>query len=158
LDKAIAPALSALKLHAAEGVPTLAELKASFPATAQAIASASAPPPASESRPPNATIWDRVLARLSGLVTIRPVGNESGTAAPSASDEMSAHVARAQARLDAGDLPGAVKELESLPPGKAADAAKPWLERAHARLAADQALLQLQTAAADALAHPASAQ
>jgi uroporphyrinogen-III synthase len=140
----MAPSLAALKSHADSGVATLAELQAAFPATAEAISRAASAP--SENLAPDATFTDRVLARLASLVSVRPVGE--GTTG----DDPPARLARAEARLGAGDMEGAAAELSALPPGAIADAAKPWLDRATARLAADAALDKLQNAVIAALA------
>ena len=80
---------------------------------------------------------DRAWARLRSLVTVRPVGGDV------AGDSPEAHLARAEARLDEGDLAGAVSELEALE-GPAAEAAAPWLAGARARVAADQAIEALR--------------
>jgi uroporphyrinogen-III synthase/uncharacterized protein YlxW (UPF0749 family) len=144
LAGAMAPSLAALKSHADSGVATLAELQGTFPATAEAISRAASAP--SENLAPDATFTDRVLARLASLVSIRPVGE--GTTG----DDPPARLARAEARLGAGDMQGAAAELSALPPGAIAEAAKPWLDRANARLAADAALDKLQNAVIAALA------
>jgi hypothetical protein len=73
------------------------------------------------------------LARLSRLFVIRRVNGDV------AGDSADAVLARAGARLDGGDLAGAVAQLAALS-GPAADAVGPWLEEARARLAADEAL------------------
>jgi hypothetical protein len=79
-----------------------------------------------------------------GLVTVRSVG------ADAEGSDADARVARAEARLADGDLAGAVAEIEGLE-GPAAEAAAGWLERARARLAAEQALASLQEQASDLL-------
>ena len=77
----------------------------------------------------------RTYAFVMSLVMIRPLGEREGLDAPS-------RVARAQMRLEEGDLDAAVKELGELEDA-AAKAAAPWLSDARARLAAEQALAQL---------------
>ncbi len=144
LAAALAPSLGALKANADKGVATLAELQGSFPATADAITHAASS--VAETTSPDASFGERVLARLSSLVTIRPEGeNVQG-------DEPLARLARAEAKLNAGDVEGAVGELSGLPAGAIADAAKPWLDRARARLDAEAALDRLQSDAIAALA------
>jgi uroporphyrinogen-III synthase len=144
LSSAMAPSIAALRSHADSGLATLAELQAAFPAAAEAISRAAAA--SSENAAPNASFTDRVLARLASLVTIRPVGE--GTQG----EDPPARLARAEARLGAGDMGGAAGELAGLPAGGIADAAKPWLDRAQARLEAEAALDKLQSAAIAALA------
>ena len=87
-----------------------------------------------------------MLARLASLVSIRPVGE--GTQG----DDPPARLARAEAKLGAGDIDGAVDELATLPAGSVAEAARPWLDRASARRDADDDLDKLQNAAIAALA------
>jgi uroporphyrinogen-III synthase len=144
LSAALAPALGVLKANADKGVATLAELQAAFSATADAITHAASS--VAETTSPDASFGERVLARLSALVTIRPEGeNVQG-------DEPLARLARAEAKLNGGDVDGAVSELSGLPAGAIADAAKPWLDRARARLDAEAALDRLQSDAIAALA------
>jgi uroporphyrinogen-III synthase len=57
-------------------------------------------------------------------------------------DDTAAIVARAEARLAAGDLYAAVQQLAALQ-GPAAAAAQDWLAPANARLAAQQAMAGL---------------
>ena len=59
-------------------------------------------------------------------------------------------MARAEAQLDAGDLAGAIAELNQLE-GEPRTQVDPWLERATARLHADEALAAL---AAQLIARP----
>ncbi len=144
LSAALAPSLGALKANADKGVATLAELQGSFPATADAITHAASS--VAETTSPDASFGERVLARLSSLVTIRPEGeNVQG-------DEPLARLARGEAKLNAGDVEGAAGELSGLPAGPIAEAAKPWLDRARARLDAEAALDRLQSDAIAALA------
>jgi uroporphyrinogen-III synthase len=152
LKSALVRPLDALK-PAAAGVPSLADLRAGFPAAADAVLKAAAGGPAVA---PDAGLGTRVLARLSSLVSIHRVADEQ--AGEAASGDPAALVGRAQRLLGAGDLAGAVKALEQLPAGKPADAARPWLEQARARLAAEQGFAALQSAAADALAAQAGSQ
>ncbi|HKO07964.1 MAG TPA: hypothetical protein VJ487_09650, partial [Alphaproteobacteria bacterium] len=79
----------------------------------------------------------------------------TGERAGSAPDAL---LSRAEVRLQAGDLAAAVAALGGLS-GPAADAMKPWLEGAKARLAVDAAAAELSTRALAHLAEPpASAQ
>ncbi len=123
------PSIALLRTHATTGIPARAVLLSRFDATAAAIVRADA---ASDSAPGWA---GRTYAFALSLVMIRPLGEREGMDAPS-------RVARAQMRLEEGDLDAAVKELGGLE-GAAAEAAAPWLTDARARLAVEQALAEL---------------
>jgi uroporphyrinogen-III synthase len=137
LAKQIAPQLDAIAPGAAKGIPTLAELKQSFPATARAVLQAGTP---------QGSFGEQLLGRVERLVTVRPVGPDVQGGDPPA------RIARAEAKLDADDLAGAVDELGGLE-GDAGKAAADWLAAARARLAADQTVATLKAAA---LAGPAA--
>jgi hypothetical protein len=125
----VVAALTPLAADAARGVPSLAILQQRFAVRAGAIANAgtAAPAPADD--------WgSAALARLRGLVTVRRVGS-----AAVVSGGPQAAVATAEDALAAGDLPGAVAAMETLT-GEATAAAKPWLDDARRRLAAETAL------------------
>ncbi len=124
--------LATLGAYAAAGVPPRQELRFSFDALAANIVRAA-------EMPKQGTWWRRVLQRLAALVVVRRVGDVPGTAPD-------AVVARAEQRLDADDLAGAVAELQTLR-GSAAAAAAGWLKGASARLAVENALAQLRAAA-----------
>ena len=89
---------------------------------------------------------NRVLGWLD--TTVRPVGDVPG-------DDPKSRVARAEARLAAGELAPAVDELKGID-GPPATAAAPWLADAEARLAADHAAGALQLAAAARLSQAAA--
>ena len=147
---AIAPSLGALQASADKGVPTAAQLQASFPAMAEAVSRAASS--AAEAVSPDATFGERVLARLSSLVSIRPVGdNVQG-------DDPLAHLARAETAIHLGDVEAAAGELSALPAGPIADAARPWLDQAKARLDAQAAFDKLQADTIAALAKSAGGQ
>jgi hypothetical protein len=119
-------ALQPLEAHAAKGVPTLPALTQRFRAVANDIVHAEQAPPAED--------WgDQIMARLRSLVTVRRVGAKAGD------DPVQNAVAAAEGALDRADLPGAVQALQGLQ-GPPAQAAKPWLDEAHARLDALAAL------------------
>lgn len=127
-----APEVAALKPLAEKGAPSVADLATAFPATADAIVKASGTPGASGG------VADRLMSRLRGLVTIRPVGPIAG-----ASPE--AVVSRMQAAVDKGDLATALKERESL--GEAAKAvSSDWAKNAADRIAIDELVGKLVTA------------
>jgi hypothetical protein len=77
------------------------------------------------------------LARLRGLVTVRRIGGP-GQNGPEAA------VNAAEMALASGDLAGAIAALDKLS-GAPADAAQAWLRMARQRLAAEEALKQIQT-------------
>jgi len=137
-DAALAEPLDRLAPLAAAGVATRAALAQSFKQAAASVVHAG------RARDGESGAWRRVLAWLDSLITVRPVGAAAG-------DSPAARTARAEAKLGAGDLAGAVAELGALA-APAADAAKPWLDRAKARLQADQALAALESRAAAAVA------
>jgi uroporphyrinogen-III synthase len=114
-----------LAAHAQDGLATLADLQAAFPAMAGAVVAAER---GAESEGWLAGVW----RRLSETISIRPVGMVEG-------DSPSAVVARAEVKLTAGDLAGALAELDALQ-GTPAEAAAGWRDRAEARVAAMRAL------------------
>lgn len=125
----VARAVAELSPLAARGIATEEELKARFAAVAGAVVRAAA-------APEDATFSQEVLSRAAALVTVRRTGAD----VPGASPE--AVAARAEARLGAGDLAGAVAELETLT-GPPAAAAESWLDDARARLQAESVLRRL---------------
>jgi uroporphyrinogen-III synthase len=137
-DAALTGPLDRLAPFAAGGVASRAALAQSFKQTAAAVVHAG------RARDAESGAWRRFLAWLDSLITVRPVGAAAG-------DSPAARTARAEAKLGAGDLAAAVAELGGLA-APAADAAKPWLERARARLQADQALAALESRAVAAVA------
>jgi hypothetical protein len=128
-DGELAGALDGLAPHAEQGVPTRAELANGFDRAArQAVAAAQG---ASEPG-----LLGGVLRRLNDVVTVRRVGAEAE------GDGTEAVLARAEAKLDAGDLGAAVAAVQQLPePAKAEMSG--WIQRAQARLSAEQALSRL---------------
>jgi uroporphyrinogen-III synthase len=122
-------AVAEISPFAARGVATEEELKARFAAVAGAVVRASA-------APEDATLTEEVLSRAAALVTVRRTG------ADVPGDSPEAVAARAEARLGAGDLAGAVAELETLT-GPPAAAAETWLDDARARLQAESVLRRL---------------
>jgi uroporphyrinogen-III synthase len=137
-DAAYTASLDQLAPLAAQGVATRAALAQSLRQTAAGIVHAG------RQRDAETGAWRRFLAWLDSLITIRPVGAAGG-------DSPAARAARGEAMLASGDLAGAVAQLEALG-APAADAAKPWIARAKARLQAEQALAALETRAAAAVA------
>lgn len=137
-DPAVAEALAAFPGRAEAGIPTAAELAARFDGVAGAVVRAAAEAGGGG--------WvEQALAGLASVVTVRPTGEEVGGTGPGAA------VARAEARLGAGDLDGAVAALASLR-GPAAAAVADWLDDARARLAAERGLKALHAHAVRVLA------
>ncbi len=135
-DGAVTGAVAGLWRDAGRGIPTRALLAERFQVALRAVLRAEAEASGD---------WaGRVLSRLSGVISVR----RTGVDVPG--DEPEAVLARAEARLGAGDLAGAVATVETLT-GPAAEAAA-WLESARARLAAEQALDNLDAYATDLLA------
>ncbi|MEE8332883.1 MAG: mitofilin family membrane protein [Alphaproteobacteria bacterium] len=129
-DATITAMTAKLTPHAGKGVADLTLLRSRFATAAGAIARA-------DMAPAGGNWVDRTIARISNLVTIRQVGE---TAA--ARNDAQGLIARAELRLAAGDLAGAVAALGRLrdAPAKAAAA---WLAAARARLAVDAAVAGL---------------
>jgi hypothetical protein len=120
----------ALAQFATTNPPTEAQLRLSFPAAAHVAEAASI---AGDDK---GTYWSRVLARLENFVTIRE-GAHVLVGAPAAGV-----ISEAGTLLEAGDLAGAVTQLESLSPGTQ-QAMGPWLAQAKALLDARAALIAM---------------
>ncbi len=119
-------ALATLATWETDGVATRARLADALNAAAYEAVE--------ESRRDAAQGWfDKTVAELASIVSIRRVDGESGGAG---ADDVTA---RAEARLRQNDLAGAIDEMASLT-GAAAEAAAGWLEMARARQAAEQAV------------------
>lgn len=127
------PVLSGLAVrlapHAGSGVATLDALLFSFPETAVAILD-NAPAHAEND------IVDEILDRARRVVRVRRVGTDLPA------DLVDGRIARAERRLSAGDVAGAVAVLEEFE-GPARAAAEPWLERARAHADLQAALQTL---------------
>ncbi len=125
----IAAAAAPLEAPAATGVASRAVLAQELHTLATKIETVT-PPPASD--------WsERVIGQLRGLVTIRRIDGAGGSP-----DETA--IRTAQKALAQGDLAGAVAALGKLG-GANADAAKPWLQMAQARLGVEDALHKVTT-------------
>jgi hypothetical protein len=147
IDRITAP----VRDFAPSGIPTLPDLRSRFPAVASAVAQLGTKDALTGlTGAANDGGWfERVLDRLSSVIVVRPVGDVSG-------DTPTARVARAESMLQAGDLGGAIAELAALSGAPAAAVAE-WLGQARARLAADQAIVALQTATIARLRPPEAA-
>jgi uroporphyrinogen-III synthase len=136
LSEKVAAATDPIAPFGARGVPTLAGLSSSFPATADAIARAVTKAEASQTAATDqgffGKTWDRIAEGMSDAVTVRPEGEAEGNGPLE-------RLARAELRLSESKLADAVAELEGLS-GPAREAAAPWLDQAKARLAVDGAM------------------
>jgi hypothetical protein len=125
--------LGVLPAYADTGIATLPELARALQKAAEASL-APPPPPA----PAQASFLDSVIASAKSAVTVRRIDASPG-AGPGAT------LAAAETHLNQGELAAAVKEVDALPePSRAAFAG--WLADAQARLSADAALSQLESA------------
>jgi hypothetical protein len=137
--KPLAPdagAIALLEPFAASGVPGNVALGQELAAIVRPLLRA-LDRPASD-----AGFLDRLQANAEKLVRIRPVGEEVR------GDDRMAILARAEQRAAEGNIPGALTELNKLPP-EARAAVQPWIARAEAR---NKALDAGRRLAADAVA------
>ncbi len=134
------PSVAALGPYAAQGVPTLAMLRARFPEAARAGLDAE------RSSNSGTGILAQLWARLTGLVRVRRVGDVAGN---SSAD----HLARAEADLGRADLAGATVETRTLT-GAAGSAMASWLKDAQARIVVDRALADMDLRIVQALVTP----
>jgi hypothetical protein len=142
-EPADAELLQPLEPFAARGVTTLERLKRDWPAAARSAQTTQVG--ADYGRDYGGWVGE-IMRVLTGAFTIRRVGDDV------TGDDTEALLARAGARLDGDDLVGALTTLATLPE-PAANAIKPWLERARARRAVEAALTQLTERALGAIAH-----
>ncbi|TAL01651.1 MAG: hypothetical protein EPO08_09615, partial [Rhodospirillaceae bacterium] len=127
--------------HAAAGIATTALLRERFDDTASSVLRAAAVPGGFNG------FWGRSVERMMSIITIRRMDGLVEGNAPSAI------LARAGAFLKDGNLAAAVTEMEQLD-GSAAAAAQPWLDEAHARVAAEQAVATATNTALGGIAAP----
>lgn len=114
----------------ADGIATLAELQAAFAPAARAALAAEPPPP-------DAPLVDRLMNFLRSQTGARSL-------APRAGDDADAVLSRSEALLRQGDLRGALAESLLLQ-GPAAEAMLVWQAKVETRLAAMDALADLQS-------------
>ncbi|MBZ0216236.1 MAG: hypothetical protein K8F25_06785, partial [Fimbriimonadaceae bacterium] len=122
------PGLDVLGAHADTGLETVKSLTERFAAVAGQIVNA-------DHGSAEGGALDRFWGKLQSIVRVRPTGFVEG-------DTSAAIVARAESRLQAGQLSGTIAELETLS-GPAQEAAQSWLEPARARRDGDSALAAL---------------
>jgi len=137
-DSALSSALATLSAPAGRGVLTVGELRDTFSALIAAALNAEriAGPEGTEDPGLLAQSW----ARLRGLVKIRRVG------ADVPGDTTEAHLARAEALLQKGDLAGALSETKAIE-GPAAGPLAAWLADGEARLSVDEEMRAVSSAA-----------
>ncbi len=119
-----AAAIGALRAHADSGVPALSVLQEGFGAAARAGLAAA-----------GAEKHGAILARLMGLVSVRPAEPEVG-------DSPAAIISRAESAVRQNDIARALDELTALP-APARSAMNGWLEQARARAEAEKAVAAL---------------
>lgn len=143
LERALpmSPYALALRDLAETGAPTKAALAADFD-TAASKASVAARDPGRRG-----AFLDRVVHALSAIVTIRRVGSTEG-------DGADALLARAERQVDDGDIDGALRTLNALPPGARAAMAD-WRAGAEQRAEIDRHVAAIRAAALAELAQAA---
>ncbi len=127
--KRIAPKdldLSALDANAEKGLATTQQLASDFKSMTWSLVNADAKP--SDDGSLIGQLWQGARS----VVQVRKTGNVDGSGPD-------AIVARAEARLQAGDLEGTLREVNQLQ-GDARKAADPWIAKLGARLSLDQGL------------------
>ncbi|MBV8512645.1 MAG: hypothetical protein JO289_21000 [Xanthobacteraceae bacterium] len=132
-----AQALAPLEPFAATGVPTQAALARELAAAVPAMSHAAQTGP----NPTEGGFLQRLEARASQFVQVRPVGDAAG-------DDPAAIVARIGAEAGRADIAAAVGDIGKLPPSAQAPA-QPFLAKVQTR---DAALAAAQHVVADALA------
>lgn len=120
-----------LAAPAEEGVPTLNELRQSFPEAAREALSASIAATAGEG------MVDRFGAFIRAQTNARSLDEQAG-------DGPDAILSRAEARLNEGNLQAALDEISTLPEA-GQEALSDWTARARERLAATQGLSELNS-------------
>ena len=122
------PELAALQPLAMEGLKRPAQLKTEFADLARLAIR-------KDNEVSDAAWWQQILMRLRALVSIRPVGDVEGATTE-------AIIARAEQRLEEGDLGSAVTELRGLS-GSGSAVMEDWLADAEAHLQAEDLLQDL---------------
>jgi hypothetical protein len=123
--------LGVLPAYAEKGIPTVPDLARSFVVAKEGAQVATAPAS-------SGSLVDTLMASAQSLVTIKRLDEPTTGQGPGAA------LARAKAALDQGDLAAAVKEVETLD-SASREAFAAWLGQAHARLSADETLIQLES-------------
>ena len=129
--------LRALRPLAQSGAPTAASLAAAFPDAAARAAVAS------RARTQGSGVLARIAQAFAAIVTIRRVDRSQGGGVDAA-------LARADRRVEDGDLEGALGELGALPPA-GREAMAGWIQRAQRRVEIDRRLVGVRLEALAAL-------
>jgi hypothetical protein len=137
----VTQALETLSSFADKGVPTLSELRARFAFMASTIVLDDL-----VSSGDAGGSFDRAVITLASAVQLHTLAHWLNDMRPSTEI-----VWQAQESVDAGDLPAAIAILGRLS-GKDAEVAKPWIQEAQSRLAANQVLQTLDSLAQAKLA------
>lgn len=125
------PAIEMLTQHAGTGIPTVADLNAWFnPVADKIVATANKPAP-------DAGLWEQLMASAKGLISVRPVGDVSGTG-------VGPTTARMESALHSADLERAINEWEQLP-ADAKAVSQEFADQMKLRRDADQLLTRLMT-------------
>jgi hypothetical protein len=118
-----------LEARRESGLASLAKLQHDFDVAAKAAIDAARPAG-------DGSFTGDLLAKARNLVRVRPTGDVAG-------DAPEAILARAEHRLDSGDIAAAIRETSQLT-GAAAQAMTPWLNEAKDKAAADDALAKIE--------------
>jgi hypothetical protein len=121
--------LAALDTRRDQGVPSLDQLKAGFEAAASAALVA-------ENQPAGDSFASELWSKAKSFVRVRRKGDVPG-------NDTSAILARVEHQLERENLRAALSEAGQLS-GPAADAMAPWLETLKSKIAADEALAQVE--------------
>ena len=121
--------VAALRPFAAKGVTTREALAAKFAAVGDAIVSATT------GADPNAGFFERLVAGIGSLVTVRPAGPVEGS-------DPAAIVSRMRAAVEAGDLRTALSERGGLP-AAGQEASADWAAGASDRVAIDALIVKI---------------
>jgi len=147
--RSLAPGIGnfgALPAFAEQGIPTLAELTASFKTASDAAIDAE--PTASTG---DESFLGSVLQSAQSMVRVRRIdGDATG-------DDPGAVLARAGAKLKQGDLIAAIQDAESLQ-GPPRQALSSWIDAARARASVEDTLIRLETSLRDQAEAPTPAQ
>ena len=122
--------LSGLQANAEKGLPTNAALAGEFKDLTWGIINASNKPS------DDASLLGQLWQGASSVVQVRKVGDVAG-------DSTEAIIARTEARLQAGDLDGTLREAGHLK-ADARKTAEPWMAKLAARLAVDQGIADIE--------------
>lgn len=130
-DPVVAKQLETLSPLAAQGAPTLEQLRQDFPGVADDAVRA-----ATDDH--SGGIWQSTVANLKKLFPIRRVD-------ATGEDSLDGRLARAENALKANDLQTAIAALDGISGANAKQAVEPWLNRAKARATVNQAISTLSS-------------